>query len=63
MLLSSVLTMEDTMVQNLDKDNTDKKNTSKQSPAKNTNKETTHTTKTGKGVIRRSDPSGLPKLR
>lgn len=64
---SSVLTMEDMMVQNLDKNNTDKKLTSKQAPEKNSNKESTldstHSTKTGKSVIRRSDPSGLPKLR
>lgn len=51
------------MVQNLDKTDTDKKNTSKQAPTKNSNKESTHSTKTGKGVIRKTDPSGLPKLR
>lgn len=64
---SSVLTMEDMMVQNLDKNNTDKKLSSKQTTEKNSTKEsthdTTHSTKTGKNVIRRTDPSGLPKLR
>jgi hypothetical protein len=68
MLLFSVLTMEDRMVQKIDKENKDSKkvisnptSASDKTQSQQLGKQSSH--KTGKSVTRKNDPSGLPKYR